>query len=309
MTRYLVRRLLLAVPVLLGAATLVFLLLHLMPGDPVDLMLGEAALDADKEQLRRALRLDRPLPEQYGRFLAGLAQGDLGRSLHTHRPVAEEIARRLPATAELAVAALGFAVALALPLGMLSAVRRGSGWDYGALSLALVGAAIPSFWLGPLLVMVFALALDWLPVSGRESAAAVILPAVTLGGGMAAVLMRMTRSTLLEALGQEHVVVARAKGLPPFRVLWRYGLRTAVIPLLTLAGLQFGALLAGAIITETIFAWPGLGRLTIQAIAGRDYPLVQGCVLVIALGYVAVTLLTDLCYAAADPRIRHDRGR
>jgi peptide/nickel transport system permease protein len=310
MTRYLIRRLLLALPVLLGAATLVFLLIHLIPGDPVDLMLGEAAREADKEQLRRELRLDRPLPEQYGSFLAGLVRGDLGRSLHTHRPVAVEIVQRLPATAELALAALLFAGLVALPLGMLSAVRRGSGWDYGALSLALVGAAIPSFWLGPLLVMVFALALDWLPVSGREGAASVILPAVTLGGGMAAILMRMTRSAMLESLGQEHVVVARAKGLSAFRVIWRYGLRTAMIPLLTLIGLQFGALLAGAIITETIFAWPGLGRLTLQAIASRDYPLVQGCVLVIALGYVAATLLTDLLYAAADPRIRyHGHGR
>jgi peptide/nickel transport system permease protein len=307
MARYLIRRLLLAVPVVLGVVTLVFLLVHLIPGDPIDIMLGEAAHTADKEQLRRELRLDRPLAEQYGRFLAGLARGDLGRSLHAQQPVAVAIAQRLPATVELALAALLVACLLALPLGVLSAVRRGSGWDYTALSLALVGAAMPSFWLGPLLVIIFALALDWLPVSGREGAGAVILPALTLGSGMAAILMRMTRSSLLEALGQEHVAVARAKGLAPWRVLLRYGLRPAVTPVLTLMGLQAGALLAGAIITETIFAWPGLGRLTIQAIMGRDYPLVQGCVLVIAFGYVAINLLTDLLYAAADPRIRYGR--
>jgi len=305
--RYLLRRCLLALPVMLGVVTLVFVLIHLIPGDPIDIMLGETARQADKEQLRRELRLDRPLAEQYGGFLAGLARGDLGQSLHTRQPVAAAIAQRLPATVELALAALLFACGLALPLGVLSAVRRGSGWDYAALSLALVGVALPSFWLGPLLIMVFALALDWLPVSGREGMGAVILPAMTLGSGMAAILMRMTRSSLLEALSQEHVIVARAKGLAPWRVLVRYGLRPAMIPVLTLLGLQCGALLAGAIITETIFAWPGLGRLTIQAIMSRDYPLVQGCVLAIALSYVAINLLTDLLYAAADPRIRYGR--
>ncbi len=307
MSRYIFRRLLLALPVLLGVATLVFLLIHLIPGDPIDLMLGETAREADKEQLRRELRLDRPLPEQYGAFLSGLIRGDLGQSLHSHQPVAVAIGQRLPATAELALAALLFACALALPLGMLSAVRRDTGWDYAALSFAMLGAAMPNFWLGPLLIMGFALGLDWLPVSGRDGLGAVILPAVTLGSGMAAILMRMTRASLLDALGQDHVMVARAKGLAPLRVLVRYGLRPAALPLLTLIGLQLGALLAGAIITETIFAWPGLGRLTVQAILSRDYPLAQGCVLVIAAGYVLVNLLTDLLYAVADPRIRYGR--
>ncbi|MEW6324492.1 MAG: ABC transporter permease [Nitrospirota bacterium] len=307
MGRYVLRRCLLAVPVVLGVATLVFLLIHLIPGDPVDLMLGETAREADKTQLRRELRLDRPLAEQYGTFLAGLARGDLGRSLHTRQPVLETIAQRLPATAELALAALLFACALALPLGVLSAVRRNSGWDYGALSLALLGAAMPNFWLGPLLIMGFALALDWLPVSGRDGMSAVILPAVTLGSGMAAILMRMTRASLLDVLGQDHLVVARAKGLAPSRVLLRHGLRPALLPVLTLIGLQLGALLAGAIVTETIFAWPGVGRLTVQAILSRDYPLAQGCVLAIAVGYVLVNLLTDWLYAAVDPRIRDGR--
>ena len=307
MRRYIFRRLLLSLPVLLGVATLVFLLIHLIPGDPIDLMLGETAREADKEQLRRELRLDRPLPEQYGIFLSGLVRGDLGQSLHSHQPVAVAIGQRLPATVELALAALLFACALALPLGMLSAVRRDTGWDYAALSFAMLGAAMPNFWLGPLLIMGFALVLDWLPVSGRDGVGAVILPAVTLGSGMAAILMRMTRASLLDALGQDHVMVARAKGLSPVRVLARYGLRPAALPLLTLIGLQLGSLLAGAIITETIFAWPGLGRLTVQAILSRDYPLAQGCVLVIAAGYVLVNLLTDLLYAVADPRIRYGR--
>ena len=305
MRRYVLRRLLLMLPVLFGVVTAVFLLLHLTPGDPVDLMLGDRAQASDKAQLRHALHLDRPLPEQYGLFLSGLLHGELGESLHSRQPVASEIAHRLPATLELAAAALLFACAIGLPLGVLAAARYGTAVDAAALVLALLGAALPSFWLGPLLVMVFALSLDWLPVAGRDGWSAVLLPAITLGSGMAAILTRMTRAGVLETLRQEHVIVARAKGLPPHRVLWRYGLRPALLPILTLLGLQFGALLAGAIITETIFAWPGLGRLTVQAIMSRDYPVVQGCELVIAVGDLLITLLTDLSYAAADPRIRH----
>lgn len=307
MTRYLIRRLLLVLPVILGVATLVFFLIHLIPGDPVEMMLGETAQASDKQALRHELRLDRPLVEQYGLFLSGLVRSDLGRSLHTQQTVAATIAHRLPATLELALAAMLFAGAIALPLALLAAVRHRSGWDYGALAAALVGVSMPSFWLGPLLIMVFALSLDWLPVSGREGFGSIILPAVTLGSGMAAILMRMIRASLLDAMQQEHVTVARAKGLSVWTVWLRYGLRTALIPVVTLVGLQFGALLAGAIITETIFAWPGLGRLTIQAIMSRDYPLVQGCVLVIALGYVLVNLATDLLYAVVDPRIQYER--
>jgi peptide/nickel transport system permease protein len=307
MKRYLLRRLLLAVPVVFGVLTLVFLLMHLIPGDPVEIMLGESATQTDLQQLRHQLRLDRPLFDQYRAFLLDAVRGDLGESFHLHRPVIEAILQRAPATIELAAAAMLFACGLALPLGLLSAARPRSGWDLLALSVALLGISMPSFWLGPLLVLLFALRLDWLPVSGRESFGSVILPAVTLGSGMAAILMRMTRSSLLEVMRLDYVVVAKAKGLPAWRVWLRYGLRTALLPLLTLLGLQIGALLAGAVITETIFAWPGLGRLTVQAILSRDYPLVQGCVLVVALSYVMINLVTDLLYAVADPRIRYVR--
>jgi len=307
MGRYLLRRLLLAVPVVFGVLTLVFLLMHLIPGDPVEIMLGESAAQTDLEQLRHQLRLDRPLLDQYWIFLSDAARGDLGESLHLRQPVIEVLRQRAPATIELAAAAMLFACGLALPLGLLSAARPRSGWDLAALSAALLGVSMPSFWLGPLLVLVFSLTLDWLPVSGRGSLGSVILPAVTLGSGMAAILMRMTRSSLLEVMRQDYVTVARAKGLPAWRVWLRYGLRTALLPLLTVLGLQLGALLAGAVITETIFAWPGLGRLTVQAILSRDYPLVQGCVLAVALGYVSINLATDLLYAVADPRIRYGR--
>jgi len=307
MGRYVLRRVVLAIPVVLGVATLVFLLMHLIPGDPVEIMLGESAAQTDIQQLRRQLRLDRPLVDQYGAFLVDALRGDLGESLHLHQPVVSIILQRAPATIELALAAMLFACGLALPLGWLSAARPRGGWDLAALSASLLGVSMPSFWLGPLLVLLFALTLDWLPVSGRESFSAVILPAITLGGGMAAILMRMTRSSLLEVMRRDYVVVARAKGLPAWRVWLRYGFRTALLPLLTLLGLQIGGLLAGAVITETIFAWPGLGRLTVQAILSRDYPLVQGCVLVVALGYVVVNLATDLLYAVADPRIRYER--
>lgn len=307
MTRYVLRRCLLALPVIFGVVTLVFLLMHLIPGDPVEIMLGESAGQTDLQQLRHQLRLDRPLLDQYRIFLFDAVRGDLGESLHLHQPVVAAILERAPATIELAVVALLFACVLALPLGVLSAARPRSGWDMAALSTALLGVSMPSFWLGPLLVLFFSLTLDWLPVSGRESFSSVILPAITLGSGMAAILMRMTRSSLLEVMRQEYVTVARAKGLPAWRVWLRYGLRTALLPLLTLLGLQIGALLAGAVITETIFAWPGLGRLTVQAILSRDYPLVQGCVLTVALGYVAISLATDLLYAVADPRIRYVR--
>ena len=307
MGRYLLRRLLLAVPVVFGVMTLVFLLMHLIPGDPVEIMLGESAAQSDLQQLRHQLGLDRPLLDQYRLFLVEAIQGDLGESIHLHQPVISVILQRAPATLELAAAALLFACGLALPLGWLSAARPRSGWDVGALTFAMLGVSMPSFWLGPLLVLVFSLALNWLPVSGRDSFGSVILPAITLGGGMAAILMRMTRSSLLEVMRREYVAVARAKGMPDWRVWLRYGLRTALLPLVTVLGLQIGALLAGAVITETIFAWPGLGRLTVQAILSRDYPLVQGCVLAVALGYVGLNLATDLLYAVADPRIRYER--
>jgi len=305
MRTYLLRRLLLLIPILLGVSTLVFLLIHLIPGDPVEAMLGEAALPADKEALRRELKLDLPLHRQYLLFLQGLLQGDLGRSLVTKEPVVEMVLRSLGPTVELALASMLVAVSLALALGIAAAVKRNRLVDRGCMAFALFGTSVPNFVLGPLLIILFSVQLGWLPVSGRKGPESYVLPALTLGMAMAGLLSRMTRSSLLEVLGKEYIAGARAKGLPERQVILRHGLKNALLPIITVVGLQFGALLSGAIITETIFAWPGLGRLTIQAIHSRDYPLAQGCVLSISLGYALANLLADLLYAHADPRIRY----
>lgn len=306
MRRFLLRRLLLLLPILWGVATLVFLLIHLIPGDPVEIMLGETALPAAKAALRARLRLDLPLFTQYGLFLGGLVRGDLGNSFVTQEGVAGIIRRTLPATIELAAAGLAVALLLALPLGTMAAVFAGRPPDRVFMGAALVGLSVPNFVLGPLLILAFAIGTGLFPVSGREGAASVILPAITLGLALAGILSRMTRASLLEVLTQEFVTAARARGLPERRVILRHALRNAAIPILTVLGLQAGALLSGAIITETIFSWPGLGRLTLQAIQSRDFPLVQGCVLTIAGIYVLVHLATDCLYAWADPRIRYD---
>jgi peptide/nickel transport system permease protein len=304
--RYLLRRLVLLVPVLWGVATLVFAVTNIIPGDPVDLMLGETARPAQREVLRKALGLDRPLGVQYADYLASLVRGDLGTSLHKKRPVARLIVERISASAELTFASLAIAIAIALPLGILAARRAGTGVDLAAGALAVLGASIPVFWLGPLLIIFFSIDLGWLPVSGRSSALSLVLPALTLGTALSAILMRMTRSSILDVLPQDYLATARAKGLSDRRVLWLHALRNACLPLITILSLQLGALLSGAIITETVFAWPGVGRLTIQAIAARDYPLVQGCVLFIAMVYVAGNLLADIAYAWLDPRVRLD---
>jgi peptide/nickel transport system permease protein len=302
--RLLGRRLALLVPTLLGVATVVFTLVHLVPGDPVDVMLGEAAAPADAAALRRDLGLDRPLPVQYGRFVARVAQGDLGTSLAYHAPVAELIAARYPATLELAGTALLLALGTALPLGILAAVRAGSAVDRAVRLASLAGVCLPSFFLGPVLIFVFAVALGWLPVSGRGGAARLVLPAVTLALGMTGILVRLTRASMREALGEDYVRTARARGVPEWRVVSVHALRNALVPVSTVAGLQAGALLAGAIITETIFAWPGIGRLVVEAIAARDYPLVQGCVLVFGCSYVLVNTAIDLLHRWIDPRLR-----
>jgi ABC-type dipeptide/oligopeptide/nickel transport system permease component len=304
--RFLARRLALTIPVLLGVATLVFSLIHLIPGDPAQAMLGEAAAPQDVEELRRRLGLDRPLTEQYTAFLGGLLRGDLGTSLRTSQPVAAMILERLPATFELAAAAMCFAVFAAMPLGIAAAVRRGTAVDHGATTLALMGISIPNFWLGPLLAIIFAVELGWLPVSGRGTWAHLVLPAVSLGAALAAILARMTRATLLEELREQYVLAARARGASRLRAVVRHAFRNSLIPVVTLIGLQFGAVLTGAVITETIFAWPGIGRLLIQSISFRAYPLVQGCILLIAITYVGVNLLTDLFYGVLDPRIRYE---
>jgi len=302
--RLVARRLVLLVPTLLGVATLVFGFLHLLPGDPAEIMLGESAAPADVAALRRDLGLDRPLAAQYTRFIAGALRGDLGRSIAFQAPVTHVIVARYPATLELAAAAFVLAVALALPLGIAGAMRPGSSLDRAARLVTLAGACVPSFWLGPMLIFVFSMELGWFPVSGRGGLAHLVLPAVTLGLAMTGVLVRLTRTSLLAALGDGYVRTARAKGVGEWRVVSVHALRNALLPVTTVAGLQVGALLAGAIITETIFAWPGIGRLVVQAIDARDYLLVQGCVLAIGLTYVAVNTLTDLLQRAIDPRLR-----
>jgi ABC-type dipeptide/oligopeptide/nickel transport system permease component len=290
--------------VVFGVCTLVFLLIHLVPGDPVEAMLGEGARPADRAALTAALGLDRPPVEQYLGYLGRLVRLDLGQSFVYQRPVIGLLAERLPATLTLAAVALTLALAIAIPLGVLAACQRGRALDGAATGFSLLGSSIPNFWLGPLLIMVFSLWLGWTPVSGREGPASLVLPALTLGTSLAAILARMVRSSVLEVLGEDYIRTARAKGLSPAAVLWGHALRNAWLPVLTLVGLQLGGLLGGAVITETIFAWPGLGSLLVEAIQGRDYPVVQGCVLLVSLGYVLVNTGTDLIYAWIDPRIR-----
>ena len=307
MKQYILKRILLTLPVALGVCTLVFLLIHLIPGDPVEIMLGESAQISDKVQLRRELGLDQPLARQYANFLLQLFQGNLGQSLHNQRPVFDLVLERYPATLQLGLAAMLIAILLAFPLGLASAMNRHSLVDRGSMLFSLLSISIPHFWLGPMLIIVFAVWLDWLPVGGRGDITYLILPAITMGTSMAAILTRMVRSSLIESLRQEYITVARAKGLTRLKAAIKHALRNALIPVVTILGLQIGSLLTGSIITETIFAWPGIGRLTIQAIQSRDYPLVQGCILIIALSYVIINLLTDLTYALIDPRIRYGR--
>jgi ABC-type dipeptide/oligopeptide/nickel transport system permease component len=306
MLSFVVRRLLLTVPVLLGVATLVFSLIHLIPGDPVQAMLGESAAPADVAALRERLGLNRPLPVQYIGFLAGAASGDLGRSLRTNQDVTGEIGTRIPATFELAMASMAVAIALAVPLGIVAAVKRGTAIDRAATTLALIGVSVPGFWLGPLAAILFSVYLGWLPVSGRGTLAHLVLPAFTLGLPLAAVLAKTIRASLIDELGELYVLAARARGLSQSQAVVRHALRNSLIPVVTVVGLQFGVVLTGAVITETIFAWPGVGRFLIQSIGARDYPAVQGCILFIAVVYVAVNLLVDLSYGWLDPRIRYE---
>lgn len=298
------KRLLGIVPVVFGVLLLTFLLVHLVPGDPVEVMLGESATPADRGALRAELGLDRPLPVQFLDYLDKLAHGDFGHSIHTHAPISSLLAERIPATARLASLSLAIAVAIGLPLGIAAALRHRRWPDSLATLSALTLSAMPHFWLGPLLMLVFALWLGWLPVSGMEQGASIVLPALTLASGLAAILTRMTRASLLEVLNEDFVRTARAKGLPERIVIMRHALKAALLPVVTVVGLQLGSLLAGAVITETVFGWDGVGRLLVESIEKRDYPVTQACVLVIALTYVLVNLLTDLVYARLDPRVR-----
>lgn len=304
MPAYLLSRLLTAVWVMFGVASLVFFILHWVPGDPVEVMLGESAAVADREALRQALGLNLPVVEQWTRFLTNTLRWDLGESLYYQQAVSSLLAQRFAATLELAAAAFLIAVLIALPTGILAAAHRGRAADLTAMGFSLLGVSIPNFWLGPLLVLAFSLGLGWFPVSGRSGLLSLVLPAITLGTGLAAILSRMVRSSLLEVMNEDFIRTARAKGLPSWSVWLRHGMRNAWLPILTLLGIQLGALLGGAVITETVFNWPGLGTLLVESIQRRDYPVVQGCVLLISLCYVAINLLTDLLYARIDPRIR-----
>jgi ABC-type dipeptide/oligopeptide/nickel transport system permease component len=304
MIRHLLLRLLFTIPAIWLILTMVFLLVHIVPGDPVQQMLGFGARAEDLDRLRHALGLDQPLHVQYGRYLAGLARGDWGQSFRFQLPVLRLVLERYPATLELALVGLLACAGIGIPAGVWAAHRRGHAADRAVGFFTLLGLSVPNFALGPLLILLFSIVLGWLPVSGRGGPSHLVLPAITLGGALAAILTRMVRSSMIEELSSDYVRTARAKGLRAPAVLFRHAFRNALIPIITILGLQFGTLLAGTIVTESIFSWPGIGRLAVQAIQSRDYPLLQGCILMIALSYVLVNFATDILYALVDPRIR-----
>ena len=301
---FLVHRLIRFFTVIFGVLLLTFLLIHLVPGDPVEVMLGESASSADRAALRAELGLNRPLLQQFGTYLSKLAQGDFGHSIHTKAAISELIKTRYPATLQLAILSLMIGLVVGVPLGIYSALKAGHWQDILVTIVSVRLSAMPAFWLGPVLMLIFAVWLGWLPVSGMESGASVILPALTLGFGLSAILTRMTRTSLLEVLNDDYIRTARAKGLPERVVILRHAMRAALLPIITIVGLQMGSLLAGAVITETIFSWDGIGRLLVESIEKRDYPVTQACVLVVALSYVIVNLVTDVLYQLADPRVR-----
>ena len=302
---YLARRILAVVPVLFGVTLAVFSMLFLVPGDPVKMMLAEFVTSPDQiAEMRAQLHLDEPLPQQYGRFVANALRGDLGTSIRSRRPVATEIAENVASTAQLALASMAIAVAIGVPLGLLAALFRNTWLDVGSMVVALLGVSMPSFWLGLLLIFVFSLHLAWFPATGGGDLPHLVLPSLTLGTIASAIIARLTRSSMLEVLGQDYVRTARAKGLAWWGVVVRHTLKNALIPIITIFGLQFGNLLAGAVIVETVFSRPGLGRLIVGGILAKDFPLVQGTVLFVAASYVMINVLVDFAYAFVDPRIR-----
>jgi len=305
MGRFLLKRIGGSFVLLIGTTIVVFLLLHIVPGDPAEVMLGETATPAAVAQLRHALKLDRPLPEQYANYMMQLAHGDLGTSIRAGEPVVTVIAARLPATVELASAATLVAVATGIPVGVLSAVRRGSFTDTAAFVASLVGQAMPGYWLGLILISIFSVWLGWLPVSGSGSVSHLVLPAVTLAAFMLGLIVRLTRSTTLEVLQEDYVRTARAKGLAESVIMRRHVLRLVLIPVITVVGIQVGTILGGAVVTETLFAWPGIGSLTVLAVTQRDYPVVQALVLISAVGFVLINLCVDVLYGYLDPRISY----
>ena len=290
--------------VIFGVLLLTFLLIHVVPGDPVEVMLGDSATQADRSQLRSELGLERPLVQQFAIYLTKVAQGDFGQSIHTKTPIANLIKTRYPATLKLATLALLIGLSVGVPLGIYSALKAGQWQDLVVTLVSVRLSAMPAFWLGPILMLVFAVYFGWFPVSGMESNTSIILPALTLGLGLSAILTRMTRTSLLEVLNDDYIRTARAKGLSESTVILRHALRAALLPIITIVGLQMGSLLAGTVITETIFSWDGIGRLLVESIEKRDYPVTQACVLVVALSYVLVNQLTDLVYRLADPRVK-----
>ncbi len=300
---FVLQRLFSAIMVTLAVTVVVFMLIHLIPGDPVDVMLGESATVTDRQAMRTSLGLDKPLIVQLAEFLTGIVQLDFGQSLHSKQPISSLLAERIPATVQLTLAALIAALMISLPIGILAAVYKGKLIDKLSMLLAMTGLSIPNFLLGPLLVLFFSLWLGWLPVSGNEGPWHLVLPALTLGLSMAAILARMIRSSLLETLGEDFVRTAWAKGVHPATIIWKHAMRNAWLPVITIIGAQLGALLGGAVVTETVFDWPGLGTLMIDSIQKRDYPVVQACVLVISVTYVMVNSLTDILYSFLDPRI------
>jgi ABC-type dipeptide/oligopeptide/nickel transport system permease component len=324
--QYIVRRLLSLVVILLGVSVLVFMLVHLAPGDPVRIMLGEEATAADVERLNRIYGFDQPLPVQYGRWLRAALQGDLGVSIRQQLPVWTIIVERMPATIELSIWSMLISIGIGVPLGVLSAVRRNTWIDFGSMFAALVGVAAPNFWVGLILLSQIALHVAWLPIGGRGPAFGdamwalvtrmdggllwdhvryMILPALALGTSLMAVITRLTRSSLLEVLGKDYVRTARAKGLRGLTIVYGHALKNALLPVVTVVGVQFGALLGGAIVIEVVFSWPGVGRLIVNAISQRDFPVVQGSVLMLAVVFAVVNLLVDLSYGLINPRVRY----
>ncbi len=305
MFRFLLSRLVTTVPVLFGVSLLVFMMLHLVPGDPVKMMLSEFQTSPEQvELLRSQLHLNEPLPQQYGRFVVNALQGDLGLSIRSKRPVRNEIAENLGSTLQLAASALLIAIGIGMPLGIIAALKQHSWLDIGPMIFALSGVSMPSFWLGLLLIFLFSLRLGWFPATGGGDLKHLVLPALTLGLGASAIIARLTRSSMLEVLRQDYMTTARAKGLNETIVVLRHGLKNALIPVVTIFGLQFGSLLAGAVVVETVFARPGIGRLIVNSILAKDFPMVQGIILFTATAYVVANLLVDLAYGLLDPRIR-----
>ena len=306
MAGYLLRRLALTVPIILGIVIVTFLIVQLIPGDAVSAMQGQLKMSAQQmEEMRQALGLNDPLHVQLGRYLAQLAQGNLGRSLFGAQPVALLISSNIGATIQLTLAAMLVAIVIGVPLGVFAAIKQGSAWDVVATTTAMLGVSIPAFWLGLMLIQLFAVTLGWLPITGDRGLRGLIMPAVALGVAEAAIITRLTRSSLVEILGLDYVRTARAKGLIERAVVWQHALRNALLPLLTMIGMQFGTLFGGAVIIENVFSRQGLGALATQAVINRDFPVVQGCVMVAAVLYVLVNLLVDVLYAVADPRIRY----